>query len=475
MENNSTEQKIRRNNKPLKELLFELYIAIKDWFAALFDLQHGLSREGTVIYIKNSKKMRGANAWMLMCSIMIASLGLDLDSAAVIIGAMLISPLMAPILGIGLAIGINDREALTISLRHFTIAIIIALITSTFYFYITPLGQPTSEILKRTSPNLLDSLVAVFGGLAGIISISRKDQSNAIPGVAIATALMPPLCVSGYGLANGNWQVMLNAFYLFFLNSFFIALTTYIIIRLLKFPFKSHLDEKEARRTRIIITIFSLLIILPSARILRDLIVFQRDKEKAELFISDHFEDNCIDYSLVKGDSTNQLVLELLGRSISQDSVNHFSEMLTSKYKLENTRLSIIQDNSLRLERINKMQLELSKLGQIANQLETVNKERTDQETQISELTQKIDSINARSIPLKNIGDELKAIFPGLDEVGFANVEKSAFEKETISIPLFIVKWNKKTPLYQRRNDEKRIYEFLVKRANLDTIQIIAY
>ncbi len=475
MEKNSKEQKIRPTNKPFNELLTELYIAIKDWFAALFDLQHGLSREGTVIYIKNSKKMRGANAWMLMCSIMIASLGLDLDSAAVIIGAMLISPLMAPILGIGLAIGINDREALTISLRHFTIAIIIALITSTFYFYITPLGQPTSEILKRTSPNLLDSLVAVFGGLAGIISISRKDQSNAIPGVAIATALMPPLCVSGYGIANGNWQVMLNAFYLFFLNSFFIALTTYIIIRLLKFPFKSHLDEKDARRTRIFITIFSLLIILPSARILRDLIVFQRDKEKAELFISDHFSDNCIDYSLVKGDSTNQLVLELLGRSISQDSLNHFNDLLASEYKLENTRLSIIQDNSLRLERINKMQLELSSLGQIANQLETVNKERTDQQTQINELTQKIDSINARSIPLKNIGDELKVIFPGLDEVGFANVEKSAFDKTTISIPLFIVKWNRNTPLYQRRNDEKKIYDFLVKRANLDTMQIIAY
>jgi uncharacterized hydrophobic protein (TIGR00271 family) len=475
MENISTEQKNRQPKRPLKVLFSELYVAITDWFGALLDLQHGLSREGTVIYIKNSKKMRGANAWMLMCSIMIASLGLDLDSAAVIIGAMLISPLMAPILGIGLAVGINDREALIISLRHFTIAILIALITSSFYFYITPLGQPTSEILKRTSPNLLDSLVAVFGGLAGIISISRKEQSSAIPGVAIATALMPPLCVSGYGLANGNWQVMLNAFYLFFLNSFFIALTTYIIIRLLKFPFKSHMNEKDARRTRIVITIFSLLIILPSARILRDLIVFQRDKEKAELFIKDHFEENCIDFSLVKGDTTNQLVLELLGRSVSPDSLQYFTQLLNTDYKLDKTKLSIIQDNSLRLERINKMQLELSNLGKIANQLENVNKERSDQETQIEELTHKIDSINARNIPLKNIGDELKALFPKLDEVGFANVEKSVFETETVTIPLFIVKWNRNTPLYQRRNDEKKIYEFLVKRANLDTLQIIAY
>ena len=474
MENNPTEQGLPEN-KSLKSLFKEVFYAVKDWFADLIDLKEGLSREGTIIAIKNNKRMRGANAWMLMCSIMIASLGLDLDSAAVIIGAMLISPLMAPILGIGLAVGINDREALIISLRHFSIAIFIALITSTFYFSITPLGLPTSEILRRTSPNLLDSLVAVFGGLAGIISISRKDQSNAIPGVAIATALMPPLCVSGYGLANGNWQVMLNAFYLFFLNSFFIALTTYIIIRLLKFPFKAHLDERDARRTSIFILVFSLIIILPSAKILKDLIVFQKNKAKAELFIQDHFKENCIDFSFVEGDTTNQLVLELLGRSITPDSVNHYNNLLATDYDLKNTILSIIQDNSIRLDKINKMQLELSSLGQIANQLETVNMVKTDQETLIKELSHKIDSINSISIPLKKIGNELKTIFPKLDEVGFANIEKSAFNNGTVSLPLLIIKWDRKTSLNQRQNDEKKIYDFMIQRANLDTLQIIAY
>ncbi|MCB9322721.1 MAG: DUF389 domain-containing protein [Lewinellaceae bacterium] len=474
MENNPTEQGLPEN-KSLKSLFKEVFYAVKDWFADLIDLKEGLSREGTIIAIKNNKRMRGANAWMLMCSIMIASLGLDLDSAAVIIGAMLISPLMAPILGIGLAVGINDREALIISLRHFSIAIFIALITSTFYFSITPLGLPTSEILRRTSPNLLDSLVAVFGGLAGIISISRKDQSNAIPGVAIATALMPPLCVSGYGLANGNWQVMLNAFYLFFLNSFFIALTTYIIIRLLKFPFKAHLDERDARRTSIFILVFSLIIILPSAKILKDLIVFQKNKAKAELFIQDHFKENCIDFSFVEGDTTNQLVLELLGRSITPDSVNHYNNLLATDYDLKNTILSIIQDNSIRLDKINKMQLELSSLGQIANQLETVNMVKTDQETLIKELSHKIDSINSISIPLKKIGNELKTIFPKLDEVGFANIEKSAFNNGTVTLPLLIIKWDRKTSLNQRQNDEKKIYDFMIQRANLDTLQIIAY
>jgi uncharacterized hydrophobic protein (TIGR00271 family) len=473
-EDKLTEQK-RQEDKTFGDLFKELMVATKDWFKALFDLQKGMSREGAIIAIKNNKRMRGANAWLLMCSIMIASLGLDLDSAAVIIGAMLISPLMAPILGIGLAIGTNDRDALTISLRHFVIAILIALISSTFYFFITPLGLPTSEILKRTSPNLLDSLVAVFGGLAGIISITRKDQSSAIPGVAIATALMPPLCVCGYGIANGNWEVMLNAFYLFFLNSFFIALTTYIIIRVLKFPFKAHLNERDARRTRVIIFVFSLIIILPSAKILRDVYLFQKDNEKVGNFISDNFQNNCIDHSFVQGDSTNQLVLQLLGKSITPDSVDYFTNLLQNEYKLANTNLSIVQDNFIPLNKINKMQIELSNLGQIATQLETFNQIKADQENQINDLSQKIDSINSKAVPLKRIGDELITIFPKLKEVGFANIEKSEFDNKISTIPLFLIRWDRNATAYQRRTDEKKIYDFLLQRAGLDTLQIVAY
>jgi uncharacterized hydrophobic protein (TIGR00271 family) len=194
----------------------DLLIGITDFFRDLTDLRTGLDREGTIISIKNNKKMHGANAWLLMCSIMVASLGLDLNSPAVIIGAMLISPLMSPILGIGLSVGINDRNMLSIAIRHFGLSIIIALVTSFLYFKLTPLGEITDEISARTAPTFLDVLVAFFGGIAGIISGSRKDKSNAIPGVAIATALMPPLCVTGFGLAKQEWEIMINSFYLFF-------------------------------------------------------------------------------------------------------------------------------------------------------------------------------------------------------------------------------------------------------------------
>ncbi len=176
----------------------------------LVDLTEGLDREGAVFSIKNNRRMEGANAWMLMCSIMIASLGLDLNSPAVIIGAMLISPLMSPILGIGLSVATNDYDTLIQSVKQFSVAIGIAIVTSTIYFKLTPLGDPTNEILSRTSPTLLDVLIGFFGGIAGIISVSRKDQTSAIPGVAIATALMPPLCVTGFGLASGNMNIALR-------------------------------------------------------------------------------------------------------------------------------------------------------------------------------------------------------------------------------------------------------------------------
>lgn len=260
-------------NKP--KSLTEFFSSIWDFFYNLLDLKDGLDKEGTIINIKSNKEMKGANAWLLMCSILIASLGLDLNSPAVIIGAMLISPLMSPILGIGLGIGINDRNTLNISGKHLLIAIGIALVTSTAYFGITASlgigGGFTDEIRGRTSPSILDAMVALIGGMAGIISSSRKDKSNAIPGVAIATALMPPLCVTGYGIAqffgylfgaesiNLNFvSVMFNSFFLFVLNATLVALATYFIVRFMDFPSRSFKSAKEELRSKSLLYFTSL-------------------------------------------------------------------------------------------------------------------------------------------------------------------------------------------------------------------------
>ncbi|MBK7308675.1 MAG: TIGR00341 family protein [Chitinophagaceae bacterium] len=195
--------------------------------------------------IDNGVVFRGTNLWILIFAIFVASLGLNVNSTAVIIGAMLISPLMGPIMGIGLGMGINDVALVRKAVYNYSIATGVALTTSTLFFLLSPLDDAHSEILARTSPNIYDVLIALFGGFAGILATSSKQKGNVIPGVAIATALMPPLCTAGYGLATWQLSFFVGAFYLFIINTVFIALATFIIVRFLHFPYK-HLQTKRA-------------------------------------------------------------------------------------------------------------------------------------------------------------------------------------------------------------------------------------
>ncbi len=200
---------------------------IKQFFGEYLDLRKDKDNEALIVEsIRNGVEFKGTNLWILIFAIFIASLGLNVNSTAVIIGAMLISPLMGPIMGVGLAIGQNDFELLKRSLKSYLVATVFSVITSTIYFSLTPLDEVQSELLARTSPTIYDVLIALCGGLAGIIALSTKEKGNVIPGVAIATALMPPLCTAGFGLATGNLLYFLGAFYLYFINSVFISLAT---------------------------------------------------------------------------------------------------------------------------------------------------------------------------------------------------------------------------------------------------------
>jgi uncharacterized hydrophobic protein (TIGR00271 family) len=195
-------------------------------------------------------ELRGATPWILMFAIVIASVGLNTNSTAVIIGAMLVSPLMGPIVGLGYGIGIVDFALVRRSLANLAIAAGISLLTSTLYFMLTPLDEAQSELLARTTPSLWDVLIALAGGLAGIIGQTRREKSNVIPGVAIATALMPPLCTAGYGLANGNWSVFGGAFYLFSINCVFIAFAAVVVIEFLRLPHREFIDPRRGRRVK---------------------------------------------------------------------------------------------------------------------------------------------------------------------------------------------------------------------------------
>ncbi len=439
--------------------------SLNEFFKDLIDLRDGLDKVGTIENIKNNRRMRGANAWLLMCSIMVASIGLDLNSTAVIIGAMLISPLMSPILGIGLAIGINDRETLITSLNHFGISIAIAIVTSFIYFYLTPFGNETDEILARTSPNLLDGLVAVFGGIAGIVSMSRIDKSNAIPGVAIATALMPPICVAGYGLANGNWLFFFNAFYLFFLNSFFIVISTYLVVRFLRFPVKAYVNRKTQQKTNLIILGFSLLMVIPSILILRRVFKeFNRTKE-AKVFAEEYFNTNnrfCVGEPIfLEVDST--ITYRIVGTPISDDSLHMIEEELLNYGYIKDYNLNIIQNNGIgtkewkKLEdRISGVQGELSKKIQIAKQVENTK------DIEIQQLKQTIDSLR-NILPVQSIPEEASILFPNLKSI---DITKSSVNET----PILLVKW--KTANRLNKSNQAKLMKYVKMRVGLDTLVV---
>lgn len=214
--------------------------------------------------ILDGVNIHGANFIILMCAIIIASVGLNMNATAVIIGAMLISPLMGPIIAIGYSVGIYNLKLLKKSIVILVIEILISVTTATIYFYLSPISSAGSEILSRTSPNIWDVIIAFAGGIAGIIGMTRKKSGNILPGVAIATALMPPLCTSGYGLATKNIHIFLGAGYLFFINSFFIALSTLLVVKFMRIPTRNTLSEIKQKKLKKIIIVSTILVTIPS-------------------------------------------------------------------------------------------------------------------------------------------------------------------------------------------------------------------
>lgn len=238
---------------------------IKNSVKFRFNLDEDKAAEEDVIdNIKKAVEFKGINLWTLIFAILIASIGLNVNSTAVIIGAMLISPLMGPIMGIGLGAAIFDFDLIKKAFKNLLIATFLGVVTSTIYFFISPLHTAQSELLSRTTPTIWDVMIAFFGGLAGIVASSRKKFNNVIPGVAIATALMPPLCTAGYGLANGEWSYFLGAFYLYLINSVFISISTFLIVRFLKYKTVAFVDSGTELKVKRLIGVIALLTIIPS-------------------------------------------------------------------------------------------------------------------------------------------------------------------------------------------------------------------
>jgi uncharacterized hydrophobic protein (TIGR00271 family) len=293
--------------------------------------------------ISRGVEFKGTNLWILVFAIFIASLGLNVNSTAVIIGAMLISPLMGPIMGVGLALSVNDFDLLKKALRNFALATVISLMTSTIYFFLTPLSDAHSEILARTTPNIYDVLIALFGGLAGMLVNASKLKGNVIPGVAIATALMPPLCTAGYGLATFQFSFFFGAAYLFLINAVFIALATYITSRLLQFPVQHQADPAEERRTKWTIWLITAITLLPSMYFGYDSVRKVRFTATANRFVDEqaNFPN---DYLLRRKIDASARTIQLTygGDAIPDTAIRMLQQRLPD-YGLLNTSLEIRQ------------------------------------------------------------------------------------------------------------------------------------
>ena len=262
---------------------------IKGWFRSTTDFSVELDREGAASRIRNNIWFRGANVWILAFSIVIASVGLNVNSTAVIIGAMLISPLMGPIIGMGFSMGTFDGKLMKDALRNLLIMFLVSLAASAAYFFISPLSlvDPT-ELEARTSPTIYDVLIALFGGLAGMLENSRSERGTVLSGVAIATALMPPLCTAGYGLAHANAHFFFGALFLFLINTVFIIMATYVMTKFLRFEPVAFLDVKARKRTRNIMTVVMLLILVPSTISAVQMVRVNQFEQKVQQFVKEN-------------------------------------------------------------------------------------------------------------------------------------------------------------------------------------------
>ena len=462
------------NQSKPEDNLFILKTYVQKFLKGALSLEEGVDKRETINEIKNKKSMSGANAWMLMCSIVIASVGLNTNSPAVIIGAMLISPLMSPILGIGLAVGINDKDTLKKSLAHFTTAVIIALVTSFLYFSFTPLRGITEEISARTAPGPLDIFIAFFGGIAGIVSIARKDLSTTLPGVAIATALMPPICVTGYGIATGNIEIAVTSFFLFFINTVFVSFATYIVVHfILKFPQKDFINKKEKRKNTYYILGFlatiAIISYFPFTKILKD----RENQNKVDQFVEEVLGENkkyLDDMIFTKSDGGNLLVLKVYGDSINVDKMDYY-ELGLEQIGLENTKIEIIPTTEITMDDLAQMDQKISGIRDMTSQLEIVRSQLSEDEKAIIRLEDELGTYKMDSTEFRQLSDEIKLLQPDVENIIVAKGQSTDFLYLDMSTSIVLVEWSNQPRGYEERS--KKLHAYLKLRMRNPNLKIV--
>lgn len=397
---------------------------------------------------------KGSNLWILACAILIASVGLNVNSAAVIIGAMLISPLMGPIVGAGFALGTYNSQLLKKSLKNLFIATLVSLFVSAFYFYLSPFKDVQSELLARTSPTIYDVLIAFFGGLVGVVAITRVEKGNPIPGVAIATALMPPLCTAGYGLATFNMSFFLGAFYLYTINCFFICISTFLVIKYLSYPASEAINSQNEKRIRFGITALIFIMIIPSFYLAYNLFQEKKFTSTVEDFINNEFSSRGYTVVYKKLNYGSKTVdLAFLNRKLSKEDMEMYNRLLRER-GLNDAKLVFRQDDA-------------DLKSEILNELGKQNVSISEKDLAISKLQQELEKYRVNEPGLTN---EMEIIFPNLKEVALGKIEKNMAQQDSIITKLVVLY---KTDHELKPDDKTKLTAWLQQRLKIEEVVLV--
>ncbi len=452
---------------------------MKNFIVDIFDISHKTDKETTITMIKEDIPFKGHTAWIMICSTLIASVGLNANSAPVIIGAMLISPLMGPILGIGLSIAINDIDTLRRSLKNFLVMIVLSVFASFLFFKFFPLREESSELLARTYPDIRDVLIAFFGGLALIIARTKEGTvASVIFGVAISTALMPPLCTAGFGLAIWNLSYFTGAMYLFVINTIFIAMATYIVLKFLRFPMVRYLNSVKRRRTSQVASFVAFLVMVPAVYTFYNVFQESLHERSAKDFIKQEIEEfelpkggifledlTKINYN---GGESSSIDLVFMGDDIiSQNVINTWINKKDKYDNLKSTTLNVIQGERSESESKLKYVQELYE----TNKAQLINKDQKIKllEDQVSKLTDK----KKTEIPFQQICDEAKIHYPDITSIAYSEVLRNNFEKMD-TLPVFSITWMEDKSTEEVLSERDKVESWLRLKLNDKKIEVEA-
>lgn len=459
------------NNTPDKDSVLQekapdaasLWQQFRYFITHLFDIREETDRSETVEAVRKDISFKGHNAWILIFSIMIASVGLNVNSTAVIIGAMLISPLMGPIVGVGLGVATNDTTMMKRSLVNLAVMMVISITTAFLYFSISPLKELTPELEARTYPTILDVLIAIFGGLALIVAKTKKGTIlSVITGVAIATALMPPLCTAGYGLAVGNSGYLLGALYLFFINSVFIALAAFVVSKLLRFRMVRYENQKRRRRNALIAAAIGIAVLIPSVitflRLLDETIYKQSTQRFVENVI-DYPGANIIDFS--QDYKTKIIDVYLLGEAVPPEMIQSWQTRLETEEGLEGCKLVIHQGQGGRNQDPSVIETEY------ISTIKALGK----RDLELSELREEITRIKTEADPLKEIFEEVGILYPDLQNFTYGpEIAQRNNQRDTLLTVNLV--WPDTMSDYNRIKRQAQLGQWLKLRSRQDTLVI---